>query len=147
MGEFLCSFIWLDKSCDLLPSLGACLLVIYISRFGHFHEWCTPCPLHFFLSFKKYKNNNLIAAKNYNCDKFPWNPICFSHILSSFHTKDIYTWPTQRRLLSLSRGRTYLVGEGVILVWDQQDGRKKRQISTPVSAFSAIVDVSLKCVL
>jgi len=32
----------------------------------------------------------------------------------------------------------YLVGEGVILVGDQQDGGKKRQISTPVSAFSAI---------
>jgi hypothetical protein len=32
-----------------------------------------------------------------------------------------------------------LVGEGVILVGDQQDGGKKRQISTPVSAFSAIV--------
>jgi hypothetical protein len=30
---------------------------------------------------------------------------------------------------------------------DQQDGGKKRQISTPVSAFSAIVGVSLKCVL
>ena len=44
-------------------------------------------------------------------------------------------------------GRTYLVGEGVILVGDQQDGGKKRQISTPVSAFSAIVGVSLKCVL
>ena len=44
-------------------------------------------------------------------------------------------------------GRTYLVGEGVILVGDQQDGRKNRQISTPVSAFSAIVGVSLKCVL
>ena len=41
-------------------------------------------------------------------------------------------------------GRTYLVGEGVILVWDQQDGGKNRQISTPVSAFSAIVGVSLK---
>jgi hypothetical protein len=40
-----------------------------------------------------------------------------------------------------------LVGEGVILVGDQQDGGKKRQISTPVNAFSAIVDVSLKCVL
>jgi hypothetical protein len=37
-----------------------------------------------------------------------------------------------------------LVGEGVILVGDQQDGGKKRQISTPVSAFSAIVGVSLK---
>ena len=41
----------------------------------------------------------------------------------------------------------YLVGEGVILVGNQQDGGKKRQISTPVSAFSAIVGVSLKCVL
>jgi hypothetical protein len=40
-----------------------------------------------------------------------------------------------------------LVGEGVILVGDQQDGGKKLQISTPVSAFSAIVGVSLKCVL
>jgi hypothetical protein len=30
---------------------------------------------------------------------------------------------------------------------DQQDGGKKSQISTPVSAFSAIVGVSLKCVL
>jgi hypothetical protein len=29
----------------------------------------------------------------------------------------------------------YLVGEGVILVGNQQDGGKKRQISTPVSAF------------
>ena len=38
-------------------------------------------------------------------------------------------------------------GEGVILVGDQQDGGKKRQISTSVSAFSAIVGVSLKCVL
>jgi hypothetical protein len=37
-----------------------------------------------------------------------------------------------------------LDGEGVILVGDQQDGGKKRQISTPVSAFSAIVGVSLK---
>jgi hypothetical protein len=36
---------------------------------------------------------------------------------------------------------------GLILVGDQQDGGKKRQISTPVSAFSAIVGVSLKCVL
>ena len=44
-------------------------------------------------------------------------------------------------------GRTYLVGEGVILVGDQQDGRKNCQISTPVSAFSAIVGVSLKYVL
>jgi hypothetical protein len=44
-------------------------------------------------------------------------------------------------------GRTYLVGEGVILVGDQQDGGRKRQISTLVSAFSAIVGVSLKCVL
>ena len=44
-------------------------------------------------------------------------------------------------------GRTYLVGEGVILVGDQQDGGKKRQISTPVSAFSAIVGISLKYVL
>jgi hypothetical protein len=40
-----------------------------------------------------------------------------------------------------------LVGEGVILVVDQPDGGKKRQISTPVSAFSAIFGVSLKCVL
>jgi hypothetical protein len=40
-----------------------------------------------------------------------------------------------------------LVGEGVIFVGDQQDGGRKRQISTPVSAFSAIVGVSLKCVL
>ena len=46
-----------------------------------------------------------------------------------------------------SGGQTYLVGEGVILVGDQQDGGKKPQISTPVSAFSAIVGVSLKCVL
>jgi hypothetical protein len=46
-----------------------------------------------------------------------------------------------------SGGRTYLVGEGVILVEDQQDGGKKRQIPTPASAFSAIVGVSLKCVL
>jgi hypothetical protein len=36
-----------------------------------------------------------------------------------------------------------LDGEGVILVGDQQDGGKKRQISTPVNAFSAIVGVSL----
>ena len=47
----------------------------------------------------------------------------------------------------VSGGRIYLVGEGVILVGDQQDGGRKRQISTPVSAFSAIVGVSLKCVL
>jgi len=40
-----------------------------------------------------------------------------------------------------------LVGKGVILVGDQQNGRKSRQISTPVSAFPAIVGVSLKCVL
>jgi hypothetical protein len=41
-----------------------------------------------------------------------------------------------------------LVGEGIILVADQQDGGKKtRQISTPVSAFTAIVGLSLKCVL
>jgi hypothetical protein len=40
-----------------------------------------------------------------------------------------------------------LVGERVILLGDQQDGGKKRQISTPVSVFSAIVGVSLKCVL
>jgi hypothetical protein len=33
------------------------------------------------------------------------------------------------------------------LVGDQQDGGRKRQISIPVSAFSAIVGVSLKCVL
>jgi hypothetical protein len=46
-----------------------------------------------------------------------------------------------------SGGRTYLVGEGVILVADHQNVGKKRQISTPVSAFSAIVGVSLKCVL
>ena len=44
-------------------------------------------------------------------------------------------------------GRTCLVGEGVILVGDQQDGGKKRQNSTSVSAFSAIIGVSLKCVL
>jgi hypothetical protein len=37
--------------------------------------------------------------------------------------------------------------ERVILLGDQQDGGKKRQISTPVSVFSAIVGVSLKCVL
>jgi hypothetical protein len=43
-------------------------------------------------------------------------------------------------MYSISGGRTYLVG-------DQQDGGRKRQISTPVSAFSAIVGVSLKCVL
>jgi hypothetical protein len=49
--------------------------------------------------------------------------------------------------LNYTGGRTYLVGEGVILVGDQQIGGKKRQISTPVSAFSAIVGVSLKCVL
>ena len=53
----------------------------------------------------------------------------------------------RRRVIQNSGGRTYLVGEGVILVGDQQDGGKKRQISTPVSAFSAIVGVSLKCVL
>jgi hypothetical protein len=40
-----------------------------------------------------------------------------------------------------------LVGEWVILVGDQQDGGKKRQIFTPVSAFFAIVGVSLKCML
>jgi hypothetical protein len=40
-----------------------------------------------------------------------------------------------------------LDGEGVILVEDQQYGGKKRQISTPVGAFSAIVGVLLKCVL
>jgi hypothetical protein len=40
-----------------------------------------------------------------------------------------------------------LDGEGIILVRDQQDGGKKRQISTPVSAFSAIVGLSLKCVV
>ena len=56
------------------------------------------------------------------------------------HSITYQTW-------TLSRSRTYLVGEGVILVGDQQDGGKKRQISTPVSAFSAIVGVSLKCVL
>ena len=39
---------------------------------------------------------------------------------------------------SITGGRTYLVGEGVILVEDQQDGVKKRQISTPISAFSCI---------
>jgi hypothetical protein len=43
--------------------------------------------------------------------------------------------------------QTYLVGEGIILIGDQQDGEKKRQISKPVSAFSAIVGLSLKCVL
>ena len=49
--------------------------------------------------------------------------------------------------VAYSGGRTYLVAEGVIFVGDQQDSGKKRQISTPVSAFSAIVSVSLKCVL
>jgi hypothetical protein len=44
--------------------------------------------------------------------------------------------------VTLLGGRTYLVGEGFILVGDQQDGGKKRQISTPVSIFSAIVGVS-----
>jgi hypothetical protein len=39
-----------------------------------------------------------------------------------------------------------LVAEGVILVGDQQDGGKKPQIFTPVSAFSTIVGVSLKYV-
>jgi hypothetical protein len=34
---------------------------------------------------------------------------------------------------TLSGGRTYLVEEEVILVGDQQDGGKKRQISTLVS--------------
>jgi hypothetical protein len=43
--------------------------------------------------------------------------------------------------------RTSLVGEGVILVGDHQDGGNKHQISTPVSAFSAIVGVLLNCVL
>jgi hypothetical protein len=43
-------------------------------------------------------------------------------------------------LSTYTEGGTYLVG-------DQQDGGKKHQISTPVSAFSAIVGVSLKCVL
>jgi hypothetical protein len=51
-----------------------------------------------------------------------------------------YLWLT-------SGGRTYLVGEWVILVGDQQDGEKKRQISTPVSAFSAIVGVSFLYIL
>jgi hypothetical protein len=37
-------------------------------------------------------------------------------------------------MYSISGGRTSLVG-------DKQDGEKKRQISTPVSAFSAIVGV------
>ena len=46
-----------------------------------------------------------------------------------------------------SGGRTYLVGEGVILIVDRQDGGIKRQISISVSAFSAIFGVSLKCVL
>jgi hypothetical protein len=32
------------------------------------------------------------------------------------------------------------------MVGEQQDGGRKRQISTPVRAFSAIVGVSLKCV-
>jgi hypothetical protein len=32
-----------------------------------------------------------------------------------------------------------LVGEGVILVGDQQDGGRKRQISIPVSAFIEII--------
>ena len=49
--------------------------------------------------------------------------------------------------LSNLGGRTYLVGEVVILVGDQEDGEKNRQIFTPVSAFSAIVSVSFKCVL
>jgi hypothetical protein len=40
-----------------------------------------------------------------------------------------------------------LVGEGVILVGDQQDGGEKILISTLVIALSAIVGVSLKCVL
>jgi hypothetical protein len=44
---------------------------------------------------------------------------------------------------TLSGGRIYLVREEVILVGDQQDGGKKRQISTPVSAFSAIVGVNV----
>jgi hypothetical protein len=39
-----------------------------------------------------------------------------------------------------------LVGEGVISVEDQQDGEKTSNF-TPVSAFSAIVGVSMKCVL
>jgi hypothetical protein len=47
---------------------------------------------------------------------------------------------------TVSGGQTYLVGEGVILVGDQQYGGKKCQISTLESAFSAIVGVSLKCV-
>jgi hypothetical protein len=47
----------------------------------------------------------------------------------------------QKTMPSLQGGLTYLVG-------DQQDGgKKKRQISTPVSALSALVGVSLKCVL
>jgi hypothetical protein len=44
-------------------------------------------------------------------------------------------------------GKAIQYREGLILVGDQQDGGKKRQISTLVSAFSAIVGVSLKCVL
>jgi hypothetical protein len=40
-----------------------------------------------------------------------------------------------------------LVEEGVILVGDQQDGGKKHHLFKPVSAFSAIVGVSLNCVL
>jgi len=39
---------------------------------------------------------------------------------------------------SITGGRTSLVVEGVILVGDQQDGGEKRQISTPISAFSCI---------
>jgi hypothetical protein len=51
-------------------------------------------------------------------------------------------------VLLCTHGKNYRVSPvGFYVNSDQQDGGKKRQISTPVSAFSAIVGVSLKYVL
>ena len=47
----------------------------------------------------------------------------------------------------VSGGRIYLVGGGSILFGAHQNGGKTRQFSTPASAFSAVVCISLKCVL
>jgi hypothetical protein len=76
------------------------------------------------LAFRQFSGTDLRVGLRYLC--VPFSCGCF---LLSF--SKIFTGGWRRG---------YLVG-------DQQDGGKKRQISSPISAFSAIVGVSLKSVL
>jgi hypothetical protein len=66
MGEFLCSSS--DSTSHVIycycHHLELVCFVIFVLHFGHLHEWCTPCLVHFFLSLNKYIKSNLIAAIN-----------------------------------------------------------------------------------